>query len=103
MPTLTETYPALRPLTADELKALTPERAATLLSEVQKAGQQINNNVVQLETQHAALGEQIDGLVAQAKTEFGVETLEEMETLEADALARVQETFGKLAAIELEA
>lgn len=103
MPALTDLYPALKPRSAEELAALSPDDAAKLLGDINKAGQAINTQVVQLDTQMGSLTDQMTEIEAQAKSEFGVSSLADLEALQADAVRDVTATYAKISAITLDA
>ena len=95
-PSLAHLFPDLRPYTAEELAALSPDQVASLLTSVTKAGEDINRKAIQLQTQSEHLESQLAESLAQIETEFGVKTLEDLEALRQQELTALAEVYSQI-------
>lgn len=95
-PSLAHLFPELRPYSAEDLAALSPEQVATLLTSVTKAGEEINRKAIQLQTQSEHLEGQLAESLKQIQTEFGVSTLEELEALRQEELTALAAVYSQI-------
>lgn len=100
MSSLLQAYPALRPYTAEELKALSPDQLQSVLQSVEAAGADINTRLIQLTTQSESLERQISEHTASLQQEFGVSDLAGLEALRQTETTQLAAVYQELAAFD---
>lgn len=96
---ITQLYPTFQVYTAAQLAALTPEQLVAVLQNLSKIRDAISSETIKLETQLATIQAQIEQTRTAIRTEFSVDSLEDLQTLAQNLLSQVETQYSTLATL----
>lgn len=97
--TITQLFPTFQTYTAAQLAALTPEQLVAVLQNLGKIRDAISSESIKLETQLATIHEQIEQTRTAIRTEFSVDSLDELEALQQQLLQQIETQYQSLATL----
>jgi hypothetical protein len=94
--TLAQLFPEFQIYTPEQLAKLTPEQLVAVLQQLGKIKNAVSSESIKLETQLSSIEQQIDQTQTAIRTEFNVETLGDLETLQQSLLTQIDAQYKAL-------